>query len=61
MSDPCCANCKGSPPMMMCREHHNCLCHIERDLIAQKKHNATTYKDTTARTAIRNVMKGQKK
>lgn len=47
--------------MMMCRERHNCLCHIERDLIAQKKHNATTYKDTTARTAIRNVMKGQKR
>ena len=44
----------------MCRVQHDCLCHIERDLQTQKRDNALTYKDSTARTAIDNVMREQK-
>lgn len=58
--DPCCRVCAGSAPFKMCRVQHDCLCHIERDLQTQKRDNALTYKDSTARTAIGNVMREQK-
>lgn len=44
----------------MCRDKH-CICHIEMDLLAQKKYRAGGHKDPTAHQAIGNVMKENKK
>lgn len=57
----CLACCKGAPPYFLCRVQHDCICHLEKGLMAQKKHKASGHRDPTATTAIGNVMKGQKR
>lgn len=56
----CQSCCKGSPPYFLCRDKR-CICHLEQDLMAQKKHKASGHRDPTATTAIGNVLKGQKR
>lgn len=56
----CGACCKGSAPFFMCRDKR-CICHIEMDLLAQKKYRAGGHKDPTAHQAIGNVMKANRK
>lgn len=63
---PCCALCRGISPFFFCKDkpkgvlEPGCECHVQQELKSRKKYNALTYKDTTARTAISNVLREQK-
>lgn len=63
---PCCAVCRGHAPFFFCKDkpkdvlEPGCECHIQQELRSRKKYNALTYKDSTARIAIGNVMREQR-
>lgn len=52
--------CRGQAPFFICR-NPECICHVEQDLLAQKKYRAGGHKDPTANQAIGNVMKESRK
>lgn len=58
MRYPCCSTCRGRSPFPeICREK-TCFCHVAQ--AARKQGSTITHRDTTANTAINNIMKGKK-
>lgn len=56
----CCQVCKGATPFFFCTDHQ-CFCHLAQDQRAVKYQTHLGYKDSTANTAINNIMKERKR